>query len=571
MNEYTDKYHMDFVPGTVNLTLSQLDTEALNENPDSTLKTTKDGIILHPQPTNSPNDPLNWSTWTKIAQFSIILFITGFTAATSNDAGSIQDSMNEIYDISYDSMNTGAGVLFAAIGLSTVLLGPCSSLYGRKITYFICILLGLCGAAWFGAAKDTTDTIWSQLFVGASEGCAEAQVQLSLSDMYYSHQLGVVLTGYILATSVGTYLGPLIAGFIVEYAGFRWVGWCAVIISGVLLGVLILFQYETMFDRAAYFGNISYGKKQKISTIDEKKNDGNGMVDVSSQEELDDDELDDEHVGGVGDVGDLGANEPKKSYYENIKMITLAPSVIGTGFKQYIKILVLQLRVFSFPPVLLSGLLWGLQDAFLTFYLTTEDDNYYDPPWSYSDTGVALMNLPCVIGALIGCLYAGYFSDRFVIWLSHKNGGIQEAEYRLWFLFPAAIISPVGMLLFGLGTYNVWSWKVTYTVGLGFIGFGFATSGDIAMGYLMDAYPEMVLEGMIGVAFINNMIGCIFTFTCSMIIDALGTKKTYIMLAIIDFGTFLFIIPFLLYGKEMRKWTKSRYIEFVELRDGMKQ
>jgi hypothetical protein len=52
-------------------------------------------------------------------------------------------------------------------------------------------------------------------------------------------------------------------------------------------------------------------------------------------------------------------------------------------------------------------------------------------------------------------------------------------------------------------------------VGLGMIGFGWGCAGDLSMAYLMDAYPEMVLEGMVGVAVINNTLACIFTFTAS--------------------------------------------------------
>ena len=136
-------------------------------------------------------------------------------------------------------MNTGAGVLFLGIGWGTFFLTPASSLYGRKITYFICIFLGLLGAVWFALVKSTSDSIWSQLFVGISESCAEAQVQLSLSELYFAHNLGSVLTSYIVATSVGTYLGPLIAAFIVQNIGFRWVGWIAAIISGALLFVIV--------------------------------------------------------------------------------------------------------------------------------------------------------------------------------------------------------------------------------------------------------------------------------------------------------------------------------------------
>ncbi|VEU20252.1 DEKNAAC101185 [Brettanomyces naardenensis] len=578
--KYTNKYHPDFVPGTINFMLDKIDADNLeNMDKQSSLKVTKDGIVLHPQPSDSPNDPLNWSRWTKILQFGLLLFITGFTAATSNDAGSVQDSMNEIYDISYDSMNTGAGVLFISIGLSTYFLGPTSSLYGRKLTYFICIVVGLIGAIWFGYAKRTSDTIWSQLFVGASEGCAEATVQLSISDMYFAHQLSTNLTMYILATSVGTYLGPLIAGFIVQYAGFRWVGWIAAIISGVLIVIMVLTQYETAFDRTKYYGKIdsssignesAEGSTADKKLLDEEKSKGQKVsahAELASSSSL--------NSTGNGDseaakgMYGTGANESRISFWKRVRLITPSPNLRGTGFKQYFNLLFLMLRVFWFPPVLLSGILWGLQDAFLTFYLTTEDDLYYYPPWNYSDTGVALMNVPCAIGAFIGCLYAGWFSDQVVFRLAKRRGGIHEAEDYLWMLITILIVDPIGLMIFAVGTDRQWSWKITYTIGLGFIGFSFGCAGDIAMSYLMSSYPEMILEGMIGVSLINNGIGCIFTFTCSPWLDVMSNTKTYAILSGLQVGACLMIIPFMKYGKSMRLWTKKYYISYIEARDGV--
>lgn len=595
-DKYINKYHPDYIPGTYNIYLEKTDSEAAVK---SGLKTTKKGIILNPQPTESPNDPLNWSFWTKAYQFALLIFITAFTAATSNDAGSIQDSMNEIYDISYDSMNTGAGVLFASIGLCTLILGPTSFLYGRKLTYMICILLGLVGAAWFGVAKSTSDTIWSQLFVGASEGCAEATVQLSISDMFFTHQLGWALTLYIMATSIGTYLGPLIAGFIVQYTTFRWVGYIALIISGGLLFVIVTTQYETYFDRSRYVpssitanelneipqsqvninndGDIDNEKSDdKIPNSDKKDDDDNNSSSSFDEKNPHSTDAESQNLSTSEPFDGFyilnnGADEKKKTYLQNIALITPATNLSGWGIKQYFQRLFLLLRVFWFPPVVLSGLLWGLQDAFLTFYLTTEDDQYYDPPFNLSDTGVALMNIPCLIGAVIGCFYAGILSDYFVAWMARRRNGIMEAEDYLYFLVGVFIACPIGLMVFAAGTDQLWGWRVTYCAGLAFLGFSFGCSGDIAMSYLMAAYPEMVIEGMIGVSMINNAIGCIFTFVCSLWLDAMGNTNTYAILTGIQVAACFAAIPFLIWGKEMRLWTRKYYLDFIEKRDGVKK
>ena len=90
-----------------------------------------------PQPTTSPNDPLNWSLPRKYWHAFLVCFITGLTAATSNDAGSTQYGQNTDLNISYNAMNTAAGVLFIGIGYWTLLMSPAAWLYGRRITYLV--------------------------------------------------------------------------------------------------------------------------------------------------------------------------------------------------------------------------------------------------------------------------------------------------------------------------------------------------------------------------------------------------------------------------------------------------
>ena len=135
MDKYTDRHHPDYIPGTFNI-YSSPDSESDVKSGSTTgrLKTDKNGVVLIPQPSDSPNDPLNWSKWRKFLHFGLMAFITAFTAATSNDAGATQDSLNEYYGISYDSMNVGAGVLFLGICWARLFTAPLSSLYGRKIT-----------------------------------------------------------------------------------------------------------------------------------------------------------------------------------------------------------------------------------------------------------------------------------------------------------------------------------------------------------------------------------------------------------------------------------------------------
>ncbi|KAF5546218.1 hypothetical protein FNAPI_8912 [Fusarium napiforme] len=527
-------------------------------------------VILVPPPTKSPNDPLNWSLARKTWHSFLVCYIVALTAATSNVAGAASTGVNEQYGISYGVFNTGAGVLFVAIGYWTLLSSPATHLYGRRILYLVGTVWGLIGNIWFGHLKTTGDTIWSQLFVGASESVAEAVVQLSLLDIWFEHQNGTSLGMYTLATTVGTYVGPLIGGHLAENVGWRWIGHMGAIASGFTLVLFYFGLEETAFERNRYLNlhqteerDASRGNVEGIPAAT-----GDYVVTKDAEEKNLSPPVDEEAaISQTASAVRREEVERKKSYWQRIALITPASNLRGLGLTQYVHRLWHTMRIFSFPAVWFAGLQWGMQNIALSFYLTVEEDYWVNEPYNYSDSAVANMNIPCLIGSVIGCFYGGYCSDKFILWKAKRNNGIMEAEFRLYLMALCVIIFPLGMWLFGIGSAHGWDWPVPY-VALGFIGFGYGCAGDLSITYLADSYPDMVLEGMVGVAVINNTLATIFTFVCSYWIDT-GLQNTFIELGILSFVIIMSSLPMAIWGKASRRWTLERYANFLRIRDGM--
>lgn len=573
----------DWIPGT---------DYVFDYNVDNDVQ--KDGdIILIPQPTISPNDPLNWSKARKYIHLLLLLLFTGLTAATSNSPGSSQDGIQAEYpDISDNVFNTGDGVLFLGIGWWTLFSAPSVHLFGSRIGYLVGVLLSIAGNAWYANCTRVTDVVWSQLFIGASESVCEAVVQLSITQVFFQHQATHYIGVYVLAISIGTFLGPLIGGFIADDINWHWVGYMGVISSG-FVGVLLLFGLEeTYFDRAHFV------RKRATDNVGQNTN-GNELSPTNSASDApltDVINSDQSYISEknntkkinetITDTDDEGLNpvlsarpdivdeekqdvaDKPKTYWQRIALITPAVNLKGLGIKQYLMRILLTLRVLAFPPVLYSGLQWGAQDAWLSFYIDLEETVYYDAPYNYSDAAVGIMNIPSLIGATIGCLYGAWFSDWFVMWCAKRNGGIREAETRLWCLLPAGLISPAGMFLLGVGTQRGWAWYAPY-VGLAMIGFGWGCCGDLSMSYLVDCYPEMILEGMVGVSLINNNIATVFSFVVDRWQNAIGVQNTFISIGVLNFFFVFLSIPMIYYGKRCRRWTKNMYINFVEARDSL--
>lgn len=582
----------EVIPGTRRL----FDEHGKNLPGDAALKKSGD-IVLVPQPTDSPNDPLNWSLLRKAWHSTLVIFVVALTAATSNDAGSGSDGVNQEYGISYDVFNTGAGVLFIGIGYWCLLSSPAVHLYGRRILYLIGMLFGVFGSVWYGRITSTADTIWSQLFVGASESVAEAVVQLSLLDIWYEHQNGTTLGLYTLATAVGTYLGPLIGSQISDGVGWRWVGYTGAIVSAATFLVLLFGLEETEFVRDRYLTSNGDRYMMDGAPVHEKtlqhasggavpdveNPTSNNRTSISGSDETAAVQMEEKSIKVPSDEERHDHEERvpsevvrhrlslsysrKKTYWDRIRIITPAPNIQGIGAKQFVNRLWHTMRVFTFPAVWFAGLQWGLQNICLTFYLTVEEDNWYDAPWNYTDTQVGNMNIPALIGSVIGCFYGGYCSDKFLIWMTKRNKGVMEAEYRLYLMFLCVLIFPTGMWLFGIGSAWGWSWPVPY-VGLGFIGFGYGCAGDLSITYLADSYPDMILEGMVGVAVINNTLAMVFTFVASYWIDS-SLQNCFIELGVISFLVMGLSLPMIVYGKRARRWTRSRYMKFLEIRDSM--
>ncbi|KAF3799801.1 Protein HOL1 [Colletotrichum gloeosporioides] len=533
-------------------------------------------IVLVPQPTDSPNDPLRWSLARKIWHSCLVLYIVGLTAATSNNAGSGADGVNEEYGISYDVFNTGAGVLFVAIGYWTLLSSPLVHLYGRRLGYLISMLLNIGGLIWYARITDVNGVVWSQLFVGAAESVGEATVQLSLLDIWFEHQTGSVLGIYTFATAIGTYLGPLIGANVSSHLGWRWIGWLGTIICGVSLIVLFFGLEETEFNRDSYLtSDIDHAPHSAAQITEKTSETGSHGKDAGANDATQKrSQLVEEHTSHDVDLGRTETARHRasisyarpKTYWDRIRIITPAPNLQGTGAKQYFHRLWHTLRVFTFPAVWYAGWQWGLQNICLTFYLTVQEDWWYGEPWNYTPAQVGNMNLPTLIGSLIGCAYGGYGSDKFMQWMIKRNKGVMEAEFRLYLMALCTIIFPTGMWLFGIGSARGWDWPVPY-VGLGFIGFGYGCAGDLSLAYLADAFPEMVLEGMVGVAVINNTIAMVFTFVASYWLDT-GMENCFIVLGVLSFVIMGTSLPMIIYGKRCRRWAKGRYLRFIEIRDG---
>ena len=101
----------------------------------------KTGVLLSPQPTDDPNDPLNWPTWLKW----LILCQVSFAAAQTPFCSAIIIPAFKDFSLDYGiTLNKAASFVSVAVMLNAwgpLLMQPLSSVYGRRPLYIITFII----------------------------------------------------------------------------------------------------------------------------------------------------------------------------------------------------------------------------------------------------------------------------------------------------------------------------------------------------------------------------------------------------------------------------------------------
>ena len=71
---------------------------------------------------------------------------------------------------------------------------------------------------------------------------------------------------------------------------------------------------------------------------------------------------------------------------------------------------------------------------------------------------VGLSYLSPLLGVFIGSAYTGRVGDWLVIRMARHNGGIMEAEHRLWMFSVSLVLIPGSLILWGVGAAHGIQW-----------------------------------------------------------------------------------------------------------------
>ncbi|KIE02289.1 major facilitator superfamily transporter, partial [Metarhizium majus ARSEF 297] len=365
-------------------------------------------VELVPQPSDDPDDPLNWPRWRKDLNLFSLLVMVGLIGGMKTVFITTAGSLATHYRVS----NMAIGALTAGplmVSTLTSLVGSIvAKLYGKRPVYLTSTLFLFFGTIWNMTAGDNYGScLGARVFQGLGWGSFETLVMGSIQDTYFEHERNLPVSIYNLLTITTTWGAPLLGGLASSNANgftsqFRIIN-CFYFLA---LPLLAFGAPETVFDRS----------RATITPLPILGLDGRRPRRFRRRPNM----------------------ETAVEYIKKMKPLSFKASITISTVLQVPRAIIAPttclLFVLTFIPY---GTLWGLTSS--VSILTTPEPISLD----VSLTGT-MMTGPWIIASLVVggfCFYRGLY-ERFtksVSYLIISTGGI---------------LSLTGLLSYGLGIHN---------------------------------------------------------------------------------------------------------------------
>ncbi|KAF1810054.1 MFS general substrate transporter [Eremomyces bilateralis CBS 781.70] len=527
------------VPGTVKLVDLQ-GTSNLHHG-----KNQKD-IILVPQPTEDPNDPLSWSSRRRLISTLIQMAWTLLGSAHINGLTPAYLLIHEETGITIFQLNTGNGLMYLLFGFANLITQPYALNYGRRPAAVFSMLITSFLVLWSSFMNSAAEWYANRILIGISFSAIECLIELCITDTKFIHERGLHMGLYNWGLWGGAFIAPIPAGFLAEAAGWRWINRMYAVV-GFLLTIACFFLFEeTMFYRPHVDGIVD-------AEDDTKKADVRALAEKNTDDEKA------SQSSGLS-VEQVGETYQVKSSVQKLKLWGHRdPRQPNT----FMKFFFLPFELLRYPSIVFSGILVGGILSWFNVLLGTISSVFDGDPYNFSANMVGLTYIACLIGCTIGCLISGWLNDSIATFVARKNNGIKEPEARLWVAIVPFILHPAGCVLYGVGAAKGIHW-VGVCFGLGVLTCAIVMGSVLALNYCVDCYKEIAGEALITVIIIRNCMGFAFSYAVSPMIDNLGLQGAFLLMAFLGMGIHGLSFVMIAYGKKGREITAPHYWKLVE-------
>ena len=265
-------------------------------------------------------------------------------------------------------------------------------------------------------------------------------------------------------------------------------------------------------------------------------------------------------------------NQPAKTYKQ-----TLKPWNGRLRHENWLNVAIRPFILFAYPSILWSTLVYSLSIGWL-IVLSESVSTVFENKATYNFTPLqaGLVYISPFVGGVLGTAVAGKVSDIIVRYMSRRNDGVYEPEFRLVMAIPIVIATCIGLMGYGWSAEERDNWIVP-TVFFGIISFGCSLGSTTSITFAVDSYRQYAGEALVTLNFSKSKSGVpddqhlalLLTFSISDIfhglvfslffndwLDADGMKDTFVAIGGIQLALLLTTTPAMyVWGKRARMWT----------------
>lgn len=242
---------------------------------------------------------------------------------------------------------------------------------------------------------------------------------------------------------------------------------------------------------------------------------------------------------------------------------------------KWLKVAVRPFILFAYPSVLWSAMVYALSVGWL-IVLSESVAHIYEGDGIYHFTALqtGLIYISPFVGGLLGTAVAGKVSDIIVRYMTRRNGGVYEPEFRLVMAIPIALSTTAGLMGFGWSAQERDLWIVP-TIFFGLISFGCCLGSTTSITFCVDCYRQYAGEALVTLNFSKSkspvlalsawiltradvLHGLIFSLFIVDWLESQGAQTVFLALGGIQLGLLMFSIPMYIYGKRARMWMVRR-------------
>lgn len=525
-------------PGTELL----FDEHAISANVDiQTREYHNETLILQPQPSvKDPNDPLRWPSWLKTSTYLNGLFFAfnGSMLGPLMSAGFL--GLSKIYGRPLSDIAQFNGSILITQGLGNIVWGPCAVKFGRRPVYLLSNLGQTLTCVWCAVCvnKSYTNTLIARIFQGLFQAPVEALVPSTITDIFFTHERGTLISYYGFSVLIGNNIGPIISAALIQSTGGEsWSFWFMFILCAVNWVLMFVAMPESKYT----------GERLNVQAlINEQSEDAEGAVDISNFKEPKV-----AHVEDCNSETEESTQVPKNPYSR-----LLMPFSSIDKETSIFKLFCRPFLLVAYPTVLWSSAIYGIALSWHVI-LGVLISQIFGVQYGFNSIEQGLVYVALAIGQVVGVLLSGPLSDKVANYFSLRNDGIREPEMRLPTISFGAILTIIGSLIYGATIHHHTHWMGPI-MGLAIQSAGCQNLANIAVTYSVDCHRELSTELMVTVACIKSAIAYIFTWVSNDWMAKSGALEMYGILSAVTAALCLTTIPLYIYGKRIRQYLHDK-------------